>query len=72
MLDDRDDYHFLTENAIARVTIAGKPYAARSEKLVPIGEDEAWLREAALERVNMAGASTAPSSVGGFGTDVAL
>ena len=72
MLDVRDDYHFLTENAIARVTIAGKPYAARSEKLVPIGEDEAWLREAALERVNMAGASTVPSSVLGFVTDVAL
>lgn len=72
MLDDREDYHYLTENAIARVTIAGKPYAARSEKLVPIGEDEAWLREAALERVNMAGASIAPSSVVGFKTDVAL
>lgn len=70
MLDDREDYHYLTENAIARVTIAGHPYTARDQQLVPIGEDEAWLREAAFERADMAGMSPPTEIVSK--TDVAL
>lgn len=50
MLENRDDYEFLTENALKRIDVKGAPYPLRSQKLVITGEDEAYLREAMLER----------------------
>ena len=57
MLENRDDYEFLTENALKRINIKGAPYPLRSQKLVITGEDEAYLREAMLERRYIKGMS---------------
>jgi len=57
MLENRDDYEFLTENALKRINIKGAPYPLRSQKLVITGEDEAYLREAMLERRYIEGAN---------------
>ena len=50
MLQNREDYEFLTENALKRIDIKGQPYPVRPQKLVITGEDEAYLRDAMLER----------------------
>ena len=50
MLTNRDDYYFYGGNAIKRIAIEGKPYPERSAKLVMLGEDEAYIQEAAAER----------------------
>ena len=50
MLENREDYVFVTENALKRIAINGAPYPTRSQKLVVIGEDEAYLIEAMRER----------------------
>lgn len=50
MLENREDYVFVTENALKRIDIKGAPYPTRSQKLVVTGEDEAYLIEAMRER----------------------
>jgi hypothetical protein len=54
VLTDRDDYYWYGGNAIKRIAIEGKPYPERSAKLVMLGEDEAYIQEAARERVDEA------------------
>ena len=54
MLTNRDEYYWYGGNAIKRIAIEGKPYPERSAKLVMLGEDEAYIQEAARERVDEA------------------
>ena len=55
MLSDRKDYYWYKGNAIKRIAIEGKPYPVRPEKLVPLGEDEAYIQEAVCERKHLFG-----------------
>ena len=48
-----DDFQFLTENALKNIAIKGRPYPVRDQKLIMQGEDEAYIREAILEREYM-------------------
>lgn len=57
MLRTKNDYRYLTENALARIAIEGKPYPVRAQKLILTGEDEAYLREAIMERQQIASGS---------------
>ena len=50
MIKERKDYRFVTQNAMKRVTIDGSPYPVRDQKLILLGEDEAFFAEALRER----------------------
>ena len=50
MLSSKSDYVFVTLNALARISIQGKPLPVRSSKLPLIGEDAAYILEAIRER----------------------
>ena len=50
MLESREDYEWVSQDALKRVQIDGMPYPVRPQKLVVKGEDEAYLREAIAER----------------------
>lgn len=45
MLKDKKDYSFVSKDEMNHIVVAGKPYPTRKEKLVMLGEDEAYLRE---------------------------
>lgn len=52
MLLSKEDYRYVGKNALKRIAIEGKPYPSdnRTEKLVLLGEDSAYMREAVYER----------------------
>lgn len=50
MLNNKDDYVYVSQDALKNVSIKGSPYPARKQKLVPLGEDIAYLQEAISER----------------------
>lgn len=50
MLESREDYEWVSQDALKRVQIDGMPYPVRPQKLIVKGEDEAYLREAVAER----------------------
>lgn len=45
MLDNREDYRFVSQEAIKHISIEGEVYPRREQKLVEVGEDMAFLEE---------------------------
>ena len=50
MIRRKEDYRFVTEDALKNIAVRGNIFPIRGQKLVLLGEDEAFLREAILER----------------------
>ena len=50
MIMRKEDYRFVTEDALKNIAVRGNIFPIRGQKLVLLGEDEAFLREAILER----------------------
>lgn len=55
MLEGRDDYRYTAADDIRRIAVDIPPYPRRRQKLPLLGVDEAYLRESALERFDLAG-----------------
>ena len=51
MIRDKSEFLFVTQNALANITIDGKPYPVREQKLILRGEDIADLEEGVRERL---------------------
>lgn len=50
MVSDKTDFQFVSQNALANISISGTPYPVREQKLVLMGEDIADLEEGIRER----------------------
>ena len=50
MIRSRQDYVFIQQSRLRHISITGKPYPARIQRLIRMGEDEAFMEEAIAER----------------------